>query len=100
MFRQSYLQDGVPELVLEVIVAAINLQRTVDDDVHPGQPRRSDGVPLDRRFAPTVAKHLIDSTFSRALWESATSPHERENHPHGMQGAERRSRTESTGFQN
>jgi hypothetical protein len=30
--------------------------------------------------------------------ESARSPHERENHPHSVQGDERRSRTESTGF--
>jgi hypothetical protein len=35
---------------------------------------------------------------SDAGLESATSPHEGENHPHGVQGAERRSRTKSTGF--
>ena len=40
----------------------------------------------------------MDSVLSHALQESATSPHERENHPHGVQTVERQSRTKSTGF--
>jgi hypothetical protein len=54
---------------------------------------RSDGLQcwcpkLGDPYAESMT-HQAAGRLGRALRESATSPHERENHPHGVQAVER-----------